>query len=179
MGAQTSRSSHEDVPPDFYDAALRTNLIQRLWHKRRLQRISALISKTNGRILDIGCDGITLTEAVAARAAAKEVVGIDIAEEAAAYSKGRRPDFHMAVGHGEQLPFREAALDVIVCLEVLEHVEHPHKLLSENEAMLEDGWLRLGHSAYGDPAIQASVVLVDSIRQRESLAPRPRPEVSR
>jgi ubiquinone/menaquinone biosynthesis C-methylase UbiE len=85
----------------------------------------------------------------------------------------------MAVGHGEQLPFREAALDVIVCLEVLEHVEHPHKLLSENEAMLEDGWLRLGHSAYGDPAIQASVVLVDSIRQRESLAPRPRPEVSR
>jgi 2-polyprenyl-6-hydroxyphenyl methylase/3-demethylubiquinone-9 3-methyltransferase len=144
MGAQTSRASHEDVPPDFYDSALRTNLIQRLWHKRRLQRIAALISKTNGRILDIGCDGITLTEAVAARAAAKEVVGIDILGKAVAYSKRKRPDFHLAIGHGEQLPFREAAFDVIVCLEVLEHVEHPDKLLSEMKRCLKmDGYALL------------------------------------
>jgi len=141
MGAATLKESHEDVPPDFYDTALKSNLIQRVWHKGRLRRISGLISKTNGRILDIGCDGITLTEAVATMAAAKEVVGIDISEKAVAYSKKKRPDFHLAVGHGEELPFQGAAFDAIVCLEVLEHVEHPDKLLSEMKRCLKaDGY---------------------------------------
>lgn len=141
MGAPTLKQTHEDVPPDFYDTALRTNLIQRLWHRRRLQRISGLISKTNGRILDIGCDGVTLTEVVAAKAGAREVVGIDISKTAVAYSKRKRPEFHLAIGNGEELPFHEAAFDVIVCLEVLEHVEHPEKLLSEMKRCLKtDGY---------------------------------------
>jgi 2-polyprenyl-3-methyl-5-hydroxy-6-metoxy-1,4-benzoquinol methylase len=92
-------------------------------------------------MLDIGCDGLTLTEAVAAKAAAREVVGIDIAEGAVAYSKRKRPEFHLAVGHGEELPFQGAAFDMIVCLEVLEHVEHPDKLLAEMKRCLKkDGY---------------------------------------
>jgi ubiquinone/menaquinone biosynthesis C-methylase UbiE len=141
MEAPTLKETHEDVPPDFYDAALRTNLIQRVWHRRRLQRISGLISKTNGRILDIGCDGITLTEAVAVNAGATEVVGIDISGGAVAYSKRKRPEFHLAIGHGEALPFHGAIFDIIICLEVLEHVEHPDKLLSEMKRCLrKDGY---------------------------------------
>ncbi len=137
MDVPTLKETHEDVPPDFYDAALRTNLIQRVWHRRRLQCISGLISKTNGRVLDIGCDGVTLTEAVAAKAGTKEVVGIDISEGAVTYSKRKHPEFHLAVGHGEELPFRGAAFDMIICLEVLEHVEHPDKLLSEMKRCLK------------------------------------------
>lgn len=141
MEVPTLKETHEDVPPDFYDSALRTNLIQRIWHGRRLRRISGLISKIGGRMLDIGCDGVTLTEAVAARAGAKEIIGIDISERAVAYSKRKHPEFHLAVGHGEALPFHEGAFDLIVCLEVLEHVDHPDKLLSEmNRCLKKDGY---------------------------------------
>lgn len=141
MKAQPLKETHEDVPPDFYDNSLRTNPIQRLWHKRRFQRISESLSQVNGRILDVGCDGATLTEIVAAKSQAEDVVGIDISQRALAYAKAKRPQFQLAVGHAEELPFRAAAFDMIFCSEVLEHVEHPHKLLSEiRRCLKKDGY---------------------------------------
>ena len=141
MTAPSSKETHENVPPDFYDTALKTSRIQRVWHGGRLRVIPRLVSEVGGRILDIGCDGITLTEAVAARARPKEVVGIDISDRAIAYSLSKHPEFHLAIGDGEALPFRAASFDMIFCSEVLEHVHHPEKLLSEMKRCLKkDGY---------------------------------------
>ena len=140
MDATHLKETHEDVPPDFYDT-LKANLFQRIWHGRRFQRISALVSRTNGRILDVGCNGGTLTETVARKADAAEVVGIDISDRAVAYTKKKRPHFQLAVGDAEELPFRDATFDAIFCSEVLEHVAHPEKLLSEIRRCLKaDGY---------------------------------------
>lgn len=134
------KETHEDVPPDFYDT-LKTNPFQRIWHGRRFERIAALVSPTTGRILDVGCDGGTLTERVATKAGASEVVGIDISDRAVAYTKKKRPQFQLAVGDAEALPFREASFDAIFCSEVLEHVAHPQKLLAEIRRCLKaDGY---------------------------------------
>ena len=141
MGATTLKETHEDVPPDFYDTSLKSNLIQRVWHGRRLRVIPRLVSEVDGRILDIGCDGITLTEAVAAKAGAKEVVGIDISDKAIAYSKSKHPEFHLAIGHAEELPFHGGAFDMIICSEVLEHVQNPGKVFAEIKRCLKkDGY---------------------------------------
>ncbi len=141
MAAKTLKETHEDVPPDFYDSALKTILFHRLWHTRRFAWISKLVPKVDGRILDIGCDGATLTEVVAQKAGAEEVVGIDISAEAVTYSRRKHPDFHLAVGHAEDLPFRDASFDMIFCSEVLEHVEYPEKLLAEVKRCLTmDGY---------------------------------------
>ena len=141
MSDKSLKEIHEEVPADFYDHSLKANLIQRIWHPRRFRWISSLASRVDGRILDIGCDGATLTEIIARKTGASEVVGIDLAHQSLAYSMSKRPQFHFAVGHGEELPFRDASFDMIFCSEVLEHVDHPEKLLAEvMRCLKKDGY---------------------------------------
>ena len=137
---KTLKEIHEEVPPDFYDRS-RVNIIQRIWHPRRFKWISGLAKPVSGRMLDIGCDGATLTEIVAEKCKPTEVVGIDLAQESVAYSKKKRPDFQLAVAHAEQLPFGDATFDMVFCSEVLEHVDRPEKMLAEIRRCLKrDGY---------------------------------------
>lgn len=122
---------HEDVPPDFYDTSVKSNLIQRYWHGRRFQEVAKLATKVDGRLLDVGCDGGTLTEKVAERARPERVVGIDISVKSLAYNLTKRPQFDVAVGDAEELPFRDVMFDAIFCSEVMEHIEQPEKMLAE------------------------------------------------
>ncbi len=142
MGTKTLKETHEEVPPNFYDNAVKTNLIQRIWHARRYRWISGLVSEVDGRILDVGCDGATLTEIIAEKSRTEEYVsGIDISRDSVVYSKRKHPEFQLAVGHAEELPFRDYTFDMIFCSEVLEHVEHPEKLLAEIKRCLKaDGY---------------------------------------
>ncbi len=137
MVEKTLKEIHDEVPPDFYDHS-RVNFIQRLWHPRRFKWISGLATPVSGRMLDIGCNGVTLTEIVARKTGAKEVVGIDIAHESVEYSKNKRPDFQLAVAHAEQLPFRDATFEMVFCSEVLEHIDHPEKMLAEIKRCLNE-----------------------------------------
>ena len=141
MDTKTLKETHEDVPPNFYDNAVKTNLFQRIWHARRFRWISGLVSEVDGKILDIGCDGATLTEVIAKKSGIKDIIGIDISRDSVVYSKRKHPEFQLAVGHAEELPFRDVTFDMIFCSEVLEHVEHPEKLLSEIKRCLKpDGY---------------------------------------
>jgi len=122
---------HEDVPPDYYDTSLKTNLIQRVYHNRRFNGICDLVSTTPGAILDVGCDGGTLLERIADKAKPTRVVALDVAADSVAYTVGKRPEFDGLVGDGEGLPFSDAAFDAIFCSEVLEHVARPDRLFAE------------------------------------------------
>jgi ubiquinone/menaquinone biosynthesis C-methylase UbiE len=122
---------HEDVPPDFYDTSIKKNLIQRYWHGRRFQEVAKLATKVDGRLLDIGCDGGTLTERVAARAKPERVIGLDISVESLRYQQSKRPQFEVALGDAEELPFRDGSFQAVFCSEVMEHLTSPEKMLSE------------------------------------------------
>ena len=122
---------HEDVPPDFYDTSVKNNLIQRYWHGRRFQEVAKLATEVNGKLLDVGCDGGTLTEKVAARARPERVVGVDISARSLAYTITKRPQFDLAVGDAEELPFPDSTFEAIFCSEVMEHLVSPEKMLSE------------------------------------------------
>jgi len=122
---------HEDVPPDFYDTSVRNNLIQRYWHGRRFAEVAKLATKVNGKLLDVGCDGGTLTEKVAARARPQSVVGLDISAKSLAYTITKRPQFNLVVGDAEELPFPDSTFEAIFCSEVMEHLVSPEKMLSE------------------------------------------------
>ena len=128
---RTLKDIHDDVPPDYYDASLKTNLSQRVYHNRRFDGICELVSKTPGAVLDVGCDGGTLLERIADKAKPSRVVALDLAAESVAYTAGKRADFDGLVGDGEALPFRDGAFDAIFCSEVLEHVERPDQLFAE------------------------------------------------
>ena len=95
------------------------------------------------RVLDLGCGGGFMAEALARRGAA--VVGVDpcvAAVEAAmrhARTAGLAIDYRVA--SGEALPLDDAAFDVVVCVDVLEHVEHLGAVLAEIRRVLVPGGL--------------------------------------
>jgi len=101
METRTLKEVHDDVPPDYYDSSMRTNLIQRFYHGRRFKEICKLSPRTEGKILDVGCDGGTLLGAVAASVGASRVVGVDLSDDAVAYSLSQSP---------EEAAFRDQAL---------------------------------------------------------------------
>jgi ubiquinone/menaquinone biosynthesis C-methylase UbiE len=127
------------VPPDYYDASIRTNLIQRFWHRRRFAAVAGLATRIEGKMLDVGCHGATLTRVVADEAQPKEVHALDISQQAIAYARSRFPHFHFYVADAANLPFKDASFDAVFCLEVLEHVADPEKVLLEIMRCLRPG----------------------------------------
>jgi 2-polyprenyl-6-hydroxyphenyl methylase/3-demethylubiquinone-9 3-methyltransferase len=94
-------------------------------------------------VLDVGCAGGFLTEALARRGA--RVSGIDPAGEVVAaareHAAGEGLAVDYVVGGGEALPWQDASFDVVTCVDVLEHVRDLDEVLGEVARVLRpDGW---------------------------------------
>ena len=95
----------------------------------RLAHIERLCGGLSGkRIVDIGCGGGILAEAMAAKGAA--VTGIDLAEKPLKVAMLHRMETNSVVDYrltsAEALAAEEpGAFDVVTCMEMLEHVPEP------------------------------------------------------
>ena len=94
------------------------------------------------RVLDIGCGGGILAEALAARGA--RVTGIDVAEQSLQVARMHLHESNLEVDYqwstaedfAEQQP---AAFDVVTCLEMLEHVPDPDAVVTAAARLLKPG----------------------------------------
>jgi len=98
-----------------------------------------------GRALDIGCGAGFIAEELATAGFA--VTGIDpsrVAVEAARSHAGQHGlDIAYLVGAGEELPFPDAAFDLVSCCDVLEHVRDLDRVIAETARVLTSGGLYL------------------------------------
>ncbi len=111
----------------------------------RLSWMDRQIDWAGKQVLDLGCAGGFMAEALAERGAV--VTGIDPAEEAIAAARahagqtGREITYD--VGVGEQLPYADHAFDAVVCVDVLEHVQDLEQVINETARVLRPGGLFL------------------------------------
>lgn len=95
------------------------------------------------RVLDVGCGGGYTCEFLAQRGA--RVTGMDPSvaciEVAKSHAEemGLTIDYH--VGLGETLPFEDDSFDVVVCVDVLEHVQSVAATVTEISRVMQPGGL--------------------------------------
>ena len=107
----------------------------------RLNWFDHYVDWKRARVLDLGCAGGFMAEAMHDRGA--NVTGIDPAAHlidiARAHSKTHGRQISYDVGVGEDLPYDDDAFDLVVCVDVLEHVQSLSDVLKEVSRVLRSG----------------------------------------
>jgi len=108
----------------------------------RLDWIDHHASLSGKRVLDVGCGGGILTEAMEKRGA--KVKGIDLSDKALKVAQLHQLESRVAVEYeaiaAEALALREPArFDVVTCMELLEHVPDPQSTVSACSALATEG----------------------------------------
>jgi len=99
----------------------------------RLNYFDRIVSWQGKTVLDLGCGGGFMAEALARRGAI--VTGVDPAAAAIAiaarHADSQQLPIHYIVASGENLPLPSGSMDYVVCVDVLEHVQDLGAVLDE------------------------------------------------
>lgn len=97
------------------------------------------------KVLDLGCGGGFVAEELAKRGA--DVVGVDPADPLLEVAQMHAQDSGLRIiykrGTGEFIPCENESFDIVVCVDVLEHVDDLSAVLKEVERVLKPGGLFL------------------------------------
>jgi 2-polyprenyl-6-hydroxyphenyl methylase/3-demethylubiquinone-9 3-methyltransferase len=132
----------------------------------RLSWFDRQIDWNGKQVLDLGCAGGFMAEALATRGA--QVTGIDPAEKAiaAARAHARAAGHAIAydVGVGEALPYEASGFDAVVCVDVLEHVGDLDRVMVEVARVLRPGGLFLFDTINRNPLARlATITMAEDI----------------
>ncbi|MDF1726441.1 MAG: bifunctional 2-polyprenyl-6-hydroxyphenol methylase/3-demethylubiquinol 3-O-methyltransferase UbiG [Sulfitobacter sp.] len=132
----------------------------------RLKWFDRHIDWTDKKVLDLGCAGGFMAEAMTRRSA--RVTGIDPAgdaiEAARAHARTEGLQIVYDVGSGEALPYPDAAFDAVVCVDVLEHVQDLSQVMAEVARVLRPGGLFLYDTINRNPLARlATITLAEDI----------------
>ncbi len=119
---------------DNYRKHTHRNPIQRYlidnFYKAFFEEIRKKKPKT---ILDVGCgEGFTL-ERLHQQGIGEKLEGVDFLKTAIEIGKKQYPHLTLKEGTIYDLPYKDNSFDLVICSEVLEHLEDPEKALSELE----------------------------------------------
>ncbi|SIS71249.1 3-demethylubiquinone-9 3-methyltransferase [Roseivivax lentus] len=147
--AETHRNNlriYDDVADKWWSDEIRWVRTLKNLVPGRLRYFDRHVDWTGKTVLDLGCAGGFMAEALARRGA--EVTGIDPARDAIAaairHAEAEGLSIRYDTGVGEALPYDDASFDAVVCVDVLEHVADLQKTLEEVTRVLRPG----GHFLY-------------------------------
>ena len=111
---------------------LNPNPVQRYLLRRFHRRMASLLKATGvERILDAGCgEGFVISYLLQGNDRLT-ITGIDCSLEAIEMARQMLPEVLFDVGDLREMPYGDDSFDLVMCLEVLEHLPDPHKGLRE------------------------------------------------
>ncbi|WP_163833020.1 bifunctional 2-polyprenyl-6-hydroxyphenol methylase/3-demethylubiquinol 3-O-methyltransferase UbiG [Spartinivicinus ruber] len=108
----------------------------------RLSFIEQFVNLAGQKVVDVGCGGGILSEAMAIRSA--DVTGIDMGEEPLTVAKlhglesGVKVDYQQITAEGLASQ-QQGTFDVVTCMEMLEHVPHPISVIEACSQLVKPG----------------------------------------
>ena len=161
--SHTDPALYDTAAADWWSGQLRwVRTLQNLV-PARLREFDPVVGDWRGkRVLDLGCAGGFMAEALAARGAL--VTGLDPAVAAVAAGRAKSRASGSAVdylaGTGERQPFADDSFDVVVCVDVLEHVQDLTAVIAETRRVLRPGGLFLFDTINRNPLSTLAVVTI-------------------
>ncbi|MEL6959004.1 MAG: bifunctional 2-polyprenyl-6-hydroxyphenol methylase/3-demethylubiquinol 3-O-methyltransferase UbiG [Pseudomonadota bacterium] len=145
---QTARNNlaiYDDVAANWWSDDIRWVRTLKNMVPGRLAYFDRFIDWNGTEVLDLGCAGGFLAEALDDRGA--RVTGIDPAKDAIKAARAHAAEggrtINYDVGVGERLPYSDGQFDAVACVDVLEHVQDLQQVLNEVARVLKPGGLFL------------------------------------
>ncbi len=120
--------------PDVYHES--SNFVVRWIERTRVQRILSFLDVApHHRVLEVGVGAGNIL----AKLAVQDRSGLDLSPSLLALARRRLSDAHLYEGDAESFPpeVSHQQFDRIFCSEVLEHVQHPERVVNEMAAVLK------------------------------------------
>lgn len=153
---------YDDVAADWWSDEIRWVRTLKNLVPGRLKWFDRHIDWQQKTVLDVGCAGGFMAEALAEKGA--NVTGIDPAaqaiEAARAHAAASGLDIRYDVGVGEALPYEDATFDAVVCVDVLEHVSDLAKVVSEIDRVLKPNGTFLYDTINRNPLARFATITV-------------------
>jgi 2-polyprenyl-3-methyl-5-hydroxy-6-metoxy-1,4-benzoquinol methylase len=125
------------APGNTYDKVSTKNAVERFLVDGFASALDSLLPDKARRILDVGCGEGHHMRTVGAKLPEATVTGIDVAD-ATWLSLWHAEQGGVATGDAAALPFHDDAFDLVMALEVLEHVPDPSAVLAEIARVASD-----------------------------------------
>jgi 2-polyprenyl-6-hydroxyphenyl methylase/3-demethylubiquinone-9 3-methyltransferase len=162
VGARNDLGIYDDVADRWWSDEVRWVRTLKNMVPGRLSWFDRKIDWESKAVLDLGCAGGFLAEALDDRGA--RVTGIDPAREAIAaarqHAEAGGRDIRYDVGVGEDLPYDDGAFDAVACVDVLEHVRDLDRCIAEVARVLKPGGLFLFDTINRNPLARFATITV-------------------
>ena len=126
-----------DAVGEFYDAFWGGATTPHYEPEPELRTAIMSAVREGDAVLDVGC-GACNSYAPAVRDEAGSYVGVDVAEQAVRLATAAGFDARV-IDDASALPFPDASFDVVVCVEVFEHLFRPERAAAEIRRVLKPG----------------------------------------